>query len=364
MKTLTTRTLLLVLSLAGIAAPTIWAAPLQVAVKVRAGSGAPLKDLQVSEDGATAFVIANNATSSVNGIYDKVEIYDLNERRLSQKLVVGEGASMLAVAANATAKQGQLAVRTTYYGAASLEDTISIWTYPKDKRETSFSATRLLDNALGFARDGSKLAINEEGTLSLFGDEGQLLGRPGDEVKNLTMLSATAHTFSPDGTRIIIGWRYGALVVYDATTFAKPKFAGDVPRLRKVARLNGHKSDITQLVWSKAGDLLLSSDRSGEMRLWSWPSRRLKAQWKANAGPLIAAFAPDGATLAIATSPPKNGVAVQLWNVATGLPTRNWKHPNAALQLAWRGTQTLVVGDSKGALLLVPRTAFAAIPAA
>lgn len=133
--------------------------------------------------------------------------------------------------------------------------------------------------------------------------------------------------------------------------------------MREVARLPRHQSDVTQFAWSKDGSLLASGDKRGSIQLWDWASQKDKGLWPISVQKIESlAIALDNASVAVATAKPADGVAVQLWDIATHQVINGWKHSDSAFQVAWSDAQTLVVGDGKGALLMVPLAAFEPIP--
>lgn len=166
-----------------IAAPQAHAQSVLVAPAV----GGALADMKLSSDGKTAFVTNR----------DQVRIYDLTTHKLAHNIVVGRGARALAVATNASAKEGQFAVRTTYYGAVSEVDEIKIWSYPASKQVSSFGATGVEVNDLGFARDGQMFAVMDDNGVRCSMQMGSCSPNPQMNSKIIRRLEPPRSRFLP-----------------------------------------------------------------------------------------------------------------------------------------------------------------------
>ncbi len=72
--------------------------------------------------------------------------------------------------------------------------------------------------------------------------------------------------------------------------------------------------NISDLAWSPDGTLLAVSTSDGQIRLWDWKARTIRARLTQARGALMLAFDPSGRTLAVGSS----DRTITFWNVASG----------------------------------------------
>ena len=105
---------------------------------------------------------------------------------------------------------------------------------------------------------GSRMSFNHDGTLLAFAD--RVLDVSTGEVKfQLNETDANIHCISPNGKYVagLLDDNRNQIVIWDCTTS------------ERVGLLSGHTGPVTNLRYSRDGDLLASSSYDGTVRLWN-----------------------------------------------------------------------------------------------
>jgi RNA polymerase sigma factor (sigma-70 family) len=174
---------------------------------------------------------------------------------------------------------------------------------------------------VAFSPDGRYLAFQtgEDGTVLWEPEAAAVAARlpalhpganqiPGDRLQNLA--------FTPDSKAVVR--RYATLERWDVTT-GKVVFAGN--------SANGHTEDVSRVLFSPDGKLLVSGAHDGTARVWDVATRRaVRTLPKTMTDHL--ALAPGGRRLLVA-SPELGKVALQMLEVDTGQPVRKYIVPDS-----------------------------------
>ncbi len=102
-------------------------------------------------------------------------------------------------------------------------------------------------------------------------------------------------------------------------------FAAAALPLRK--RLTGGTEPVDSLTLSADGHTLAAQSRDGTVRIWDLPGGRLRHTFTGHDSGEVAAFSPDGRTLAVAT-----GGVVRMWDPVTGRKLGNLTIPGGAIR--------------------------------
>jgi WD40 repeat protein/beta-lactamase regulating signal transducer with metallopeptidase domain len=144
-----------------------------------------------------------------------------------------------------------------------------------------------------------------------------------------------AHAFSPDGAILATGHSGGNVLLWDARDG------------RELAVLKGHRHAVKAIAFAPDSRALATLDAERAVKLWSLEVRRLTAAATLKPGPQFCldslAYAPDGATLAVADGPVQAAGGVTLWDLAT-------RRPRVALEGHERGVAA-VAFSANGATL-------------
>ncbi|WP_051858459.1 nSTAND1 domain-containing NTPase [Streptomyces cellulosae] len=102
-------------------------------------------------------------------------------------------------------------------------------------------------------------------------------------------------------------------------------FAAAALPLRK--RLTGGTEPVDSLTLSADGHTVAAQSRDGKVRIWDLPGGRLRHTFTGHDTGEVAAFSPDGRTLAVAT-----GGVVRMWDPVTGRKLGNLTIPGGAIR--------------------------------
>jgi dipeptidyl aminopeptidase/acylaminoacyl peptidase len=167
---------------------------------------------------------------------------------------------------------------------------------PRQTFQTSGGGTR----ALAFSRDGRLLAAASEQDVIVW-----QIGADHEQVARFRTPGVFSLAFTPDGLAVAAGEKLGAIRLWDLSTG------------RQRLAIQAHDREITSLVFSNDGRVLVSASASGEKmaRLWDVATGREFATLRGHSAPAHSlAFAPGKAIVATAGL---NGT-VRLWDVRTG----------------------------------------------
>jgi WD40 repeat protein len=193
------------------------------------------------------------------------------------------------------------------YDAATLTE-IRTMTYEGRYDQTTF-------RGIAFSLDGGQIAsISNELVSADVGPENPILSLWDVNTGELLQQTAGVWTlwsvaFSPDGTLIAGGHRYGDIGIWDAQTLAPvATFVGDFG----CENVDFSCANIHTLVFSANSDLIISGDEHGVIRLWDMATHTEIRTLEGHTGRITdLALSPDGTLLASASY---DGT-VRLWGV-------------------------------------------------
>ena len=147
--------------------------------------------------------------------------------------------------------------------------------------------------------------------------------------------AVVAASWSPDGTRALVGGASGGLWLANAT--------GEV-----VGTLPGHKDGLFHAAWQPGGPLAASVGQDGHARVWDPVSgTQIAAIPAGNAWAEHLAWSPSGEWLAIAA-----GRILTLWHCDRGIVHVLPSHRSTLSALAWRPDSGVVAAAAYGGVVL------------
>jgi len=135
--------------------------------------------------------------------------------------------------------------------------------------------------------------------------------------------------FSPTGEHLVGGAEGGAVFVWDTDTY------------EHVATLEGHEDFAYTVEFAETGNILATGDRSGRVKLWSWPDGRSLHTLEEAKG-WVFALDPTGSVLVCADS--DSGV-VGIWSTETGERVREITPSARVMALAFAPGETTVTAS-------------------
>ncbi|MEW4569238.1 WD40 repeat domain-containing protein [Tautonia sp. JC769] len=265
-----------------------------VAVPVLKQPEAPRSQITLPEDGLVSSVLFD---SSGDRIYSDHKALGPTVLQLDQEgeLYQGPSVGLGRCATMALDPGGRSLIIARESGAIEVRDQETL-----DLRQTLPGTDRSL--SLAVSADGQRLiSVDQHDVCRCWSlAEGQV------EWEYAEQAGITRCTLSPDGSRVVLGFRHGEIAVLDASTGAE------------LARWNGHGygSILLALAFTPDGGTLVSVGLEGRLRTWdalaNWASK-LDITMPGGTSRSLA-IAPDGRTLATG----HNDGQVRVWDLATG----------------------------------------------
>lgn len=147
-----------------------------------------------------------------------------------------------------------------------------------------------------------------------------------------TMVAAAA--FSPDGTRLVMGARFGSIGIWSVES-------GELVRL-----FSGHGGDVISIACAPDGQRFVTASDDNTAAVWSLETGQLLQRVRVPGTRINGAvFTPDGRRIVTADTFPTNNVRV--WDLETGSEVRQLKgHAGGTAALAFVTDDTLATGGS------------------
>jgi WD40 repeat protein/serine/threonine protein kinase len=125
-----------------------------------------------------------------------------------------------------------------------------------------------------------------------------------------------AAAISPDGRTIAVGGEQGTVLLHDA-------------RGREIAALKGHTAEVTALVFTPNGKLLVSAAKDRTVRVWDWQAGTESVQLpkEHTAWPMALAMSPDGGSV-VSGGMDRN---IFVWDLVSGAKRQALRSPSGAI---------------------------------
>jgi WD40 repeat protein/tRNA A-37 threonylcarbamoyl transferase component Bud32 len=223
-----------------------------------------------------------------------LSLWDTQSRRILQDLPQPSAVASLAFSPDG-------ALLATYH----LDAVFRLWSLPSGSLVTNLPATPASNNEMRvplFSPDGTILALGEmDGRIRLLRPPAELLAEiPTPAEGN----GVSALAFSPDGKVLASGYGYSVETIHLWNT------ATGEP----LARLEGHRSSVSALLFAADGRTLYSASADQTLRAWDIQERRQLARWQGHTDGITGlALAPEGRALVSCAG---DGT-VRVWNLSS-----------------------------------------------
>lgn len=155
-------------------------------------------------------------------------------------------------------------------------------------------------------------------------------------VPSSGLVNTPHRTFSPDGRKVAVGWGDAQLRIWDAVT---GKLLHD---------LTGKSLNVFSLSFTADGKTLAAGEWDSRVKLWDLATGQQTREFRVHADRPIAAFSPDGKTLAACDyGVYQKGHSIYLWEVDSNAKREISNGPDHCWQLGFSSDgKTLATGDS------------------
>ena len=208
---------------------------------------------------------------------------------------------------------------------AGSDQLVRIWDIQANEQLHALAGHPHYVRALSFSPDGKRLASA--------GDDSSIRVWDTQSGEAIATLQRHAHwgdiAYSPDGKALLAASDNGSTSVWDASSF------------ELIDTLEGHSDYVYTIVFSGNGKILATGERSGRVKVWSWPDKNCLLTLE-SAGGFSLSLDTFGELL-VATD--RTTGAVGVWEISTGDKLRELEATSRVMNLAFSPDGTTIVAS-------------------